>query len=291
MVEKQAVIKKYGLIDTDLAEIKQLADLCNSTEGLALKLNWNVLRARRTDQLNDFFYYDQGLPVGYLALFSFSRREAEVSGMVHPQYRRRGIFSQLLHAAQAECRQRGFSRLLPIVERISVSGQAFVRHLTATRDHSEYRMDLQEPRIPATFNSQLRFRRARVEDAPALAHITALAFGIPENEVNWYTKNLTEESKSRYYVGTLDDRVIGKIDVALDEYEAFIYGFAVLPEHQHKGYGRQILAHALQEILAAGQRKITLEVETENEQALGLYQSCGFRITTIYDYYSLPLEH
>jgi ribosomal protein S18 acetylase RimI-like enzyme len=92
-------------------------------------------------------------------------------------------------------------------------------------------------------------------------------------------------------VGDLDGTVIGKIDVHLSEESALILGFAVLPEYRGQGYGRQMLAHTIQEILKRGRHNIWLEVVTDNKRALSLYQSCGFKETGGYDYYRLQLHN
>jgi ribosomal protein S18 acetylase RimI-like enzyme len=238
---------------------------------------------------SDFLYYEQGTLVGFLGLYAFNSREAEVTGMVYPVYRRKGIFTALLNAAVEECQRRNIPRILLIVEHASASGQAFASSLATIYDHSEYKMVLEQFRIPSRFDERLLFREARVDDLLALKHITAQAFGMSEGEVDWYAVHVLENSSRRYYLATLDNVVIGKIDVSLEGQVAFIYGFAVLPVYRGRGYGRQILARTIQEILAMGQEHIVLEVATENRNALSLYQSCGFRETGSYDYYALAV--
>ena len=85
---KHGLVKKQGLTPEELAEIRQLANKCNEQEGLDLKLNWSILAQREQDQTNDFLYYEDGVLVGFLPLFNFNSTEAEISGMVHPAYRR-----------------------------------------------------------------------------------------------------------------------------------------------------------------------------------------------------------
>ena len=280
-----------GLKQQQLDNIAHLADICNEHDGLDLKLNWDNLRSRPPDATNDFLYYnEQGALVGYLAIFSFNPREAEVSGMVHPAYRRRGIFRCLLDAARAECKRRGIPTLLLIVEQASPDGLAFMRSLPVSHDHAEYKMVLGELKIPERYSSEVQFRPATLVDIPVMKRITASAFDLSEDDVDWYTERIMKDSpKRRFFLGVIGETVIGKIDVVFDEQEAFIYGFAVASEYQGRGYGRTILAHTVQDILAQGQRRVALEVETQNERALGLYQSCGFRVTGCYQYYRLVL--
>src|SRR5579859_102514 len=152
---KRGLIERQGLVAAELSEIKHLAHLCNQHEGLDMKLVWSLLRERPTDQVNDFLYYADDQLVGFLALFTFNSYEAEVSGMVHPAYRQRGIFSTLFETARQRCGSRGLSTLLLIVEQASPAGQTFVRHLSTTYDHSEYKMVLQEACLPDLLNEHL----------------------------------------------------------------------------------------------------------------------------------------
>lgn len=287
---KQGLVKRQGLTQAELAEIKLLADRCNTYEGLEIKLNWSVLERRQPDQTNDFLYYENGALVGFLPVYSFNSTEAEISGMVHPDYRRRGIFTALYREARAECRSRGLARILLIVEPASPAGQAFARALGTTYDHSEYKMVLEEPRVPARIDERLRFRPATPADLPLLAHITAVVFNLQESDVNWYAADKLGQAENGFYVGELDGVVIGKIDVSFSAQGGHIYGFGVLPEYQGRGYGRQILARTIQEILARGQQPVTLEVAVENKHALSLYYSCGFQETSCYDYYAIAIE-
>lgn len=285
---KQGLLWTQGLTASALQEIMQLAEICQQHEHLTMKLNWNTLRNRPQQETNDFLYYENGMLVGYLALFCFNTQEAEVSGMVHPGYRRRGIFSRLFQAAAEEVQRRNIPQILGIVEHISQGGQAFARRLQGRLHHSEYKMTLAEPRLASTDIEGLTFRRSQGEDGMILAHITAVAFGIPRSEVTWYSQGPQEARPS--YLAQLGDIYVGKLDVNLGEQDALILGFGVLPEFQGRGYGRRLLAYTIQEMLKLGKRQISLEVVTENQNALALYQSCGFQTVTSYDYYSYPVR-
>jgi ribosomal protein S18 acetylase RimI-like enzyme len=283
---KQGFYRVKGLAQTELAAIEQLAHLCNAHDGLDLKINRESLRTRPQDQVNDFLYYEHDTLVGFLGLYAFNPQEGEISGMVHPEQRRKGIFTALFQAALEECRHRNIVHLLLVVEHISTSGQAFVKTLAITYDHSEYKMVLEEPRLLSAFDVHLQFREAREEDIPALTRITALAFDLSEQGVDWYSKEVLANPARRYYVAVLKNvDVIGKLDVSLAGDEAFIYGFGVLPEYRGRSYGRQLLAYTIQTLFALRKTRIALEVAIVNKNALSLYHSCGFRETGSYDYY------
>ncbi|MBG9791344.1 hypothetical protein ABD76_01875 [Paenibacillus dendritiformis] len=125
-----------------LAAIRQLADLCNEHDGIILKLNWEMLQDRKDDAIIAFLYYAGGQVVGFLGLYQFRSSEVEVSGMVHPQYRRQGIFGKLVRAAQEECIRRNTGKLIFICERRSDSGRAYAESEGARYNFSEYWMQL-----------------------------------------------------------------------------------------------------------------------------------------------------
>ena len=50
-----------------------------------------------------------------------------------------------------------------------------------------------------------------------------------------------------------------------------------------------MLLAAVGALLAEGRDPILIEVFTDNAGALGLYESCGFRVTSSYAYYSNPI--
>ncbi|HEV2653432.1 MAG TPA: hypothetical protein VGT82_00665, partial [Ktedonobacteraceae bacterium] len=56
---RQGLYSKQGLTQAELTEIEHLTQLCNSEDGLDLKLNWETLRGRSKSESNDFLYYEQ----------------------------------------------------------------------------------------------------------------------------------------------------------------------------------------------------------------------------------------
>jgi len=285
----QGVVGKQGLSADDLAQIRQLADICNAHEGLNLKLNWEDLRLRPADETNDFAYYQQGALIGFLGIYIFGSDQAEISGMVHPAARRGGIFRALLQAALAECARRGCSQVLLICERTSRSGAAFASAMGARLVFSEHKMELDAQTSLPAITGPVRLRRAQIVDADLVARIVAIAFGELADEAaarQSIVKAMQNDSR-QFFIGELDGVPIGVLNLSADEADIGIYGFGVLPDQRGRGYGRQMLAQAIQQALAQHARRVMLEVETNNNNALALYQSCGFNEVASYDYYQL----
>ena len=83
----------------------------------------------------------------------------------------------------------------------------------------------------------------------------------------------------------------GDADLEAVSEEAEILNLAVLPKSRRQGIARCLLGEALGSIAAAGVTEAYLEVRQSNEEAIGLYQSQGFRPVGLRpDYYRDPRE-
>ena len=68
--------------------------------------------------------------------------------------------------------------------------------------------------------------------------------------------------------------------------EATVANVAVLPQHQGRGLGSQLLAEALRHLASDGVRRCLLEVRASNAVALQLYRRHGFSTDGVRkDYY------
>ena len=102
MTEKarfEDVIKIDWANENAKREASELAELCNRHEGLKQLLELKP-------PAESFGYYLGGELVGYFELVSVGGLEMEGSGMVHPQYRRKGVGRALIEAVQADCLDR-----------------------------------------------------------------------------------------------------------------------------------------------------------------------------------------
>jgi ribosomal protein S18 acetylase RimI-like enzyme len=203
--------------------------------------------------------------------------------MVHPNFRRRGIFTKLLTECITDLKTRNVNTILLNAPTDSQSAREFLRSIPCSFSMSEYQMKWQKTELFLDTSVSLR-PSVSLEDFEAEVQLDILAFGLEEHEAREYNKQVKEFNTEQQYIIETSGKTAGKMRVAEDNGEAWIYGFAIFPELQGKGIGKM----ALSKLVTMESHKgldIFLEVEAKNAHALRLYQSCGFRSYHSQDYY------
>lgn len=289
------MVQKQLLTPADIEAVSQLVEVCNAYEHLDMRGDWLDIRPEYFGNMHDYLYYEDGKQVGYLFMKRYGTRKREATGMVHPDYRRRGIFSTIVTAAKEECKREGIPQLALICEDRSASGRAFIRTIGAKHDFSEYKMELGSFHESTSFDDRLVVQEANMSDLDALVMIINEGWQRPENEARESIAfNLQEPDCTVYIARFGGDELscgepVGCLRVYDFPHEQGIYGFVVRPDYRGRGYGRQILEEVIRMIQAQSQKTIMLEVDTDNIPALNLYRSCGFEISRTYGYYDIDV--
>lgn len=285
---QNGIVKGHKIIEDELDTVRELVARCNQYEQIDIKINWELLEDRKGDTISDFLFFQDGALVGYASLDGMNR-EFELTGLVHPDYRRRGIFRGLYTAAIDEAQHRGAQRVLLVCERASASGQAFVATTGAPYDNSEYRM-VRDAAAGPPATSAVQLRQVDLGEIELLTELQARSFDETEEAARAMQLYHLAEPECRVYIALLDGEPIGKIEAIVEDQGAYIRAFGVLPERRGRGYGRQTLSALIGMMLDEGRANLVLEVATENRNALGVYQSCGFQETTVYDYFVVNFD-
>lgn len=294
-IHPQGLVKKQALSREEIAQVEQLAQVCNEYEHLDMRTDWLDIRPEFFGNMHDYLYYEGDKLVGYLFLKRNGTSQKEVTVMVHPEQRRRGIATHLLRAAIDECKLQQVRRLILVCEDGSQSGRAFLATTRAIHDFSEYKMVLGEFHESYSFDDRLAFQEADMSDLDALVTIIADGWQRGADEVREAVAFNLREPTCRVYIARFggDELSCGEPVGTLRIYEfpreLGIYGFTVRPDYRGRGYGRQMLEEAIRVTKTRSQKPIMLEVDTDNSTAINLYRSCGFEPVRTYGYYAIDL--
>ncbi len=282
-------ILSKGLTEAQLKDIGNLSEICSKYEPLNMKLNWGMLETRSNEQVYDFLCYEDKMLVGFIGLYDITlkSKEIEITGMVHPDYRRKGIFKHLFSLAIKRCLDIKPERILLICEHSKVPGATFIISLGAEYSCSEYKMKFEQHAVPDTIKRGIHLRKADSSDYDALVDLDNKSFSTDDEDTSEVSADIYESTM----VAEIKGEFVGKIGLAKENTEGYIFGFAVKPELRGRGYGREILGLALEKFIEDNLQTVILEVAVNNKKALNLYKDCGFKETTVYDYYELKGGH
>lgn len=253
-------------------------------DGGRLKLEWGALGRRDPSEVNDLLWWSERQQlVGFCGRYSFGGHTPEITGMVDPKHRRRGIGSSLLIELLGLCRERGDGKVLLVTARSCADAKALAERQGASFDHAEHAMVLTELRGHARTDPSISLRTATLEDVQAVRGLLASAFG------GVMGLNGAEEPDPETLVAEQAGQVIATLRISDEIDTRGIYGFVVDPTMRGQGIGRDLLRRVCASALGDGASAVHLEVETDNDHALGLYTSVGFELQTTEDYYLLEL--
>ena len=292
--------------DYDMITYLQMQCLQKDQITLKLELDYKLADAENSSygtdshDLNEFMYFNGEQLIGYIGICAFGGPAApiEITGMVHPRFRRRGIFMKLYEMAITECKRRKASSILALCDQKSVTGQKFLEKIGAVYKYSEFEMFLLDKSWAINNQSPVgvTLRKATNADASEVARQNAIYFRDSVENINNDILDqemlLPEDEEKRgmtIYLVEKDKQVIGKVHFILENGVGGIYGLGVLPDQRGKGLGRKILHLAINKLIEAKTREIMLQVAAGNTAALSLYKSCGFRETSVMDYFELTL--
>jgi ribosomal protein S18 acetylase RimI-like enzyme len=129
----------------------------------------------------------------------------------------------------------------------------------------------------------IAFRSARPDDVQAIRDLTRAAYAKwvpvigrePLPMTADYEKAVREHE---FDLLCLDGEIAALIETMLASDHLFIENVAVSPEHQGKGFGRQLLAHAERKAEAAGRTELRLLTNAAFVGNVALYARLGYRI-------------
>ena len=133
-------------------------------------------------------------------------------------------------------------------------------------------------------DQQISIRRAVPSDAEVITALTDAAYAKYMRRMGRKPQPMTVDyhqivSAHPVWVLCVGPAVVGVLVLMHEPDTLLIYSVAVHPEHQHRGFGRQLLAWAEHEAQAAGYRRIRLFTNALMEENIALYKSLGYQET------------
>lgn len=281
------ITKTTKLTQAQVTEVRALEKICREEEPFGLQLF--LSSELNCDSTMDAFFllYEGDVLAGYLTLFTPEPGFAEVTALVHPEYRRRGYFTHLFAEAKQEAAAHGVTALLLCHEPVCQSGGAVLKKFPVTLDRTEYQLELDRSALPPIPKTALTLVRADLSMVGPLSHIAAAAF---EEEDTQEKRDLTERFWAcptvTAWAALLDGKLVGQVALNTEGGEGYLCGLCIDPALQGQGLGRALLALTAREA-AQFDLPVRLDVDSTNARAFPLYRSSGFVEKARCDYWRL----
>jgi ribosomal protein S18 acetylase RimI-like enzyme len=281
-------IKALNILENSVIdEIRTAEELCrkhdNHTGSISLDLSFNF----RQDLKSVFLLYDQHKLVSVLSIFAPTRQEAEVTAFTIPACRETGCFNMLLEEATTEIKRCRVADILFICEPSSLSGRAVLNKLGARYDFTEYSMKYFGTPSSPTIKSSAQgiMINANTENIEEIVELREKVFGDCHDDALAIVSNTFGSDKREQYIFSLSGQNVGIASVFVEDAEASIHGFGIIPEYRGKGLGKEMLLQITNNLISEGNKNIIIEVDSKNKAAFELYKKCGFKVAVSYDYF------
>lgn len=268
-------------------DLKDLKSLCIKNDGNVPNLYPHILSQPRTLPAA-LLAYARGRLIGFLSVFFFYEESVEISLLIAPTERRKGLAKKLLRAIIPLIQSYNFPTL--IFSSPSGLNDEWLSHLGFTYQHTEYHMKrdtlspLLNPGHPGIIRSM------EESDVPALIHLDEVCFSKKQVESQERFNYLINDKSYQIFVMLENNHPVAKAHLRWESGGATLSDIAVLPSLQGQGLGTSLIAHCINFALSDGKPHINLDVETNNERALHLYTRLGFLKANSCDYWKIGIN-
>lgn len=270
-------IKEFTeLTEKDKASIRELIDDCIRYEQLELA----VSDLNEEDGTAYLYYQSSKNPKLISVLFCYDLEDyLEVSAFTSPAHRCQGAFTSL------------FQKLMEGYEETPVcfypDGNSYDALMTmevldceySGTEHLmrlEHRPEMAGDAAIAENNATVTLYPATKDDLLALVAVHSAAFDMEKEDSLAFLEQSFDTGETIWCIAA-DSTIVGLVLTSIQPDQTNLYGLAIHPEYQGKGYGRDAVKVLLQkpEITFP----VTLHVTEENEAAFKIYKGMGF-VTT-----------
>ena len=206
------------------------------------------------------------------ALDRMATLDFEWSGLVLPSFRKKGIGNKLLVEFQKNLALRGALGDLALTDERSILGQQMLTSKGYSLEFTELTMAAQ---AIETLENELEVVPYVAEESILIDMLTD-AFGDTEEEVKQLITVNTQAENRKLFLAKLDSEVVGTLTMVESDGKLWITALAVHRDRRGQGIATSLLNWAKNRACQLGEPFAYLDVETDREEAMKVYQKAGF---------------
>ena len=223
-----------------------------------------------------FAMQEKDLLLGCMAVYQTGDDSFECVPFVHPDFRRKGIFSTILAAACKEDRIPGEGSVYFSCSAENESWKNILGHIGAEHAWDEYML---ERKLIISEKTETDIYCRIVETAPE--NKTEANDTITSGNIVWHAIGC--RLNQNIPLCFTSPEVI--CFLAPQGESVYLYSLQVLPELRNRHLGTAFLSALLPRLAKKGFKSIKLQVSSENLPAMALYKKTGFYITQTLSFY------
>ena len=97
------------------------------------------------------------------------------------------------------------------------------------------------------------------------------------NNPNFDIQRKLNFQKELFFVGLLNDEIIATAMFGYDGHRGWLNYFAVMPNFQKRGFGKQLMTFGEMALIEKGCPKLNLQIRNDNTKAINFYQKVGYK--------------
>ena len=97
------------------------------------------------------------------------------------------------------------------------------------------------------------------------------------NNPNFDIQRKLNFQKELFFVGLLNDEIIATAMFGYDGHRGWLNYFAVMPNFQKRGFGKQLMTFGEMALIEKGCPKLNLQIRNDNSKAINFYQNVGYK--------------
>ena len=105
--------------------------------------------------------------------------------------------------------------------------------------------------------------------------------GKPQRDPRLSIRNKLAMQPELFFVGWLNERLIGTVMAGYDGHRGWLYSLAVAEDQRGKGYGRALVEHAERALASIGCPKLNLQIMANKPEAQGFYAKLGYQMDEV----------
>jgi len=105
--------------------------------------------------------------------------------------------------------------------------------------------------------------------------------GKPQRDPRLSIRNKLAMQAEFFFVGLLEERLIGTVMVGYDGHRGWMYSLAVAEDERGNGYARALVEHAERALAAIGCPKLNLQIMANKPETQAFYAKLGYQMDEV----------